>query len=264
MNRIPASVFILTRNSDATLSRALESVQECDDIVICDGGSTDGTLDLARAAGARVFPQSSACLAEGRIRDFACARNACLAHVRYPWVLFIDSDESASPGLVAEIGEFLAGNPAPGICRIPAGIMLDGKLVRHSSNYPGYQVRFFHKEAGIFEKPVHERFIPNRKAQSHTFKHPWHYYVETSAIGAEFAADIVRDMALYEARYAVASRMGKCRAFMQIGKTMCAILLRGLMNNVAHRSDSPYPLQLEWLRIRYQWEILKTLARSFA
>ena len=53
--RINATVGILTFNSGKVLRRALESVSDFDDILLCDGGSTDDTLEIARAVGARVM-----------------------------------------------------------------------------------------------------------------------------------------------------------------------------------------------------------------
>ncbi|MFM1747508.1 MAG: hypothetical protein RLZZ188_1174, partial [Verrucomicrobiota bacterium] len=47
------SVLILTLNEEEDLPGCLESVAGCDDVVILDSGSTDQTLAIARAAGAR-------------------------------------------------------------------------------------------------------------------------------------------------------------------------------------------------------------------
>lgn len=49
------SVLILTLNEEANLPRCLESVSWCDDIVVLDSYSNDRTVEIARAAGARVI-----------------------------------------------------------------------------------------------------------------------------------------------------------------------------------------------------------------
>ena len=70
------------------LPSCLESVADlADEIVVYDTGSTDRTVELARAAGARVI--------EGYWDDsFARARNAALAQARGDWVLSLDADET--------------------------------------------------------------------------------------------------------------------------------------------------------------------------
>jgi glycosyltransferase involved in cell wall biosynthesis len=179
MEKIPASVCILTRNSDATLGRALESVKEFDDIVISDGGSTDDTLAIARTYGARLFPQDVRGLdASGRIVDYARIRNCCVKEARHDWVLYIDSDESASKGLVEEIRNIVAEGSEKYAYRIPLRIMLDGREIKYSSNYPGWQTRFFRRSSSLsFIKPVHERLdITVHDARVGECKNPWFTY----------------------------------------------------------------------------------------
>ena len=48
---------MLTYNSEKTLRRALESVKDFDDIILCDGDSTDQTHAIAAEYGARVVRQ---------------------------------------------------------------------------------------------------------------------------------------------------------------------------------------------------------------
>lgn len=179
MNRILASVGILTFNSASTLRRALESVYEFDDIVICDGGSTDDTLDIAREFGARIIAQDSQFKnPDGSLKNFGGVRNQCLDAAKYDWFLYIDSDETASAGLVEEIRNVVASNDSALVYRVPIGIMMDGRYIKYSSNYPGYQHRFFSKRSGAhFIKPVHERIEFDQKlVQIGTLEHPWYVH----------------------------------------------------------------------------------------
>lgn len=84
------SVTMIVKNEEDSLPGALESVGALGDLLaevcIYDTGSSDGTIDLARAWGARVD--------QGYWDDdFARARNAGLAMVRAPWALVLDADE---------------------------------------------------------------------------------------------------------------------------------------------------------------------------
>jgi len=49
------SVLVLTLNEERNLPRCLASAAGCDDLVVLDSGSIDGTAAIARAAGARVL-----------------------------------------------------------------------------------------------------------------------------------------------------------------------------------------------------------------
>ncbi|MFN7020667.1 MAG: glycosyltransferase family 2 protein [Phycisphaerales bacterium] len=99
------SVAIVCRNNEGTIGRTLESVKGlADEIVAVDSGSTDGTMEMLEAAGARVI--RSAWL--GHIRTKQMALEACAGE----WVLCVDSDESVEPELAESIRGALAGSGA--------------------------------------------------------------------------------------------------------------------------------------------------------
>lgn len=81
------SVLILTLNEAVNLPQCLDSVAWSDDIVVFDSFSTDETVAIAKAAGARVVQR--------KFDNYASQRNAALTEVEYrhPWVLMVDADE---------------------------------------------------------------------------------------------------------------------------------------------------------------------------
>src|SRR6185436_17159414 len=128
-----------------------ESVREFDDIVICDGGSTDDTLAIALEFGATIITQDAQFKnANGTLRDYAGVRNQCLDAAKHDWFLYIDSDETISEGLRDEI-RTVANEATPQMqnseesprkplaYKVPIKIVMDGRIIQHSSNYPGYQ-----------------------------------------------------------------------------------------------------------------------------
>ena len=68
------SVAIITLNEEANLARTLASVRFSDEIVIVDSGSTDRTLEIARAFKARIFSEPW--------RGFAGQKNFAIAQCR--------------------------------------------------------------------------------------------------------------------------------------------------------------------------------------
>ncbi|MDA1267436.1 MAG: glycosyltransferase family 2 protein, partial [Planctomycetota bacterium] len=100
------SLCMIVRDEREDLPRLLASVQGLvDEICIVDTGSTDGTPEIARAAGARV--ESFAWCA-----DFAAARNQSLAMATGDWVLVLDADEAIEDPAARHILErFAAAHP---------------------------------------------------------------------------------------------------------------------------------------------------------
>lgn len=181
MKKIPCTVGILTFNSGVTLRRALESVCSFDDIIICDGGSTDETLAIASEFGCRVIPQDQQYKnPDGSLRDYGGVRNQCLDAAKHDWFLYIDSDESISDGLCDDIRRIVTEPEYKLVYKVPIGIMMDGRYLKYSSNYPGYQYRFFNRTSGAhFVKSVHERIeFDEANVSVGTLVHPW--YVHTT------------------------------------------------------------------------------------
>jgi len=81
------SVCMIVKNEVELLPACLASVRPfVDEICVVDTGSTDGTPDVALAAGARVEHHAWQ-------NDFSLARNASLAMAQNPWILVVDADE---------------------------------------------------------------------------------------------------------------------------------------------------------------------------
>lgn len=85
------SLCMIVKDEAENLGRCLDSVrQEVDEIVVVDTGSTDGTIDIAKAYGAEVFSYPW----DG---SFANARNFSLEKARGEWILWMDADEEMEP-----------------------------------------------------------------------------------------------------------------------------------------------------------------------
>lgn len=97
VNPITVTVVIPTLNSARTLPMVIESLNNQDtppqEVVVVDGGSSDGTPRIAALGGCTVIEERV-----GRSR----ARRLGAAHAKSQFVLFLDSDQLATPGLIAK------------------------------------------------------------------------------------------------------------------------------------------------------------------
>lgn len=103
---VKLSGAVMTKDSMATIEACLASLRFCDEIVVVDDHSTDGTWEWLQQAGDKVRAF------QRRLDTFVEHRRQLFAATRGQWVLIVDADEEALGGLGEEIRSLLAGNPA--------------------------------------------------------------------------------------------------------------------------------------------------------
>lgn len=81
------SIVLIVKNEEKVLEKCLETVKEADEIIICDTGSTDKTLEIARKYTDKIY-YFKWC------DDFAQARNYAKSKATGKWILSIDADET--------------------------------------------------------------------------------------------------------------------------------------------------------------------------
>lgn len=169
------SVLILTLNEERKLPACLESVVECDDVVVLDSGSTDRTVSLAHAAGARVVVNA--------FEDFAQQRNYAHQAIefRYPWVFHLDADEQMTRALHTECAAYRGDEPLDG-CYAAPRMLWNGRWIPHCTDYPAWQSRFVKARGFRFVQEGHgQREAPHmRMAQLRA-----NYLHDLSADGTE-------------------------------------------------------------------------------
>lgn len=88
--RLPLSGVVIAHNEADRIERCVRSLVDlCAEVLVLDSGSTDDTVDRARAAGARVEHQEWL--------GFSSQKNVAIERARYPWVLLLDADEWLVP-----------------------------------------------------------------------------------------------------------------------------------------------------------------------
>lgn len=261
MDKIPCTVGILTFNSARTLARALESVKNFAEIIICDGGSNDDTLEIAREYGCKIIFQNTQFKnSDDRIKDFAAARNQCLDAAGFDWFLYIDSDEAISQGLNLEIEQIVASNTRDYVYNVPLGLWIRGELMRYSSNYPGYQKRFFNKKSGArFFKAVHERIKFNElTGPVGRLKNPWYVFCTDEEVNHYFR-ETRKYLKIEAARYrnlALADALRRCGG---PAKVLIKILIKSFRNYFLHGFEYSVPPRMELGRALYQISLIYIL-----
>lgn len=143
------SVTIITLNEAKNVDACLASVTWADEVLVVDSGSTDGTVERARAAGVRVLTNDWA--------GYAAQKNFAAAQASHDWILSIDADERVTPELAAEIRSTLAAVPAVSGFRIPRVTWCFGRWIRTTDWYPDYQLRLYdRRRARWTPRRVHE------------------------------------------------------------------------------------------------------------
>jgi len=149
--RAPLSAVLITKNAAAKLEACLASLGFCDEVVVVDSGSTDGTPEIARRLNARVIDKEW--LGFGRQKQFA------VESARNDWVLCLDADESVSPQLAASIVDSLSNPDAP-VFRMARCNRFMGRWLRHGEGYPDWSPRLFDRRSARWsDDPVHEKVL---------------------------------------------------------------------------------------------------------
>lgn len=149
--RLPISAVIITLNAASQLEPCLQSAQFCDDIVVVDSGSSDGTQALAQRYGARVIHCDW--------RGFGPQKQFAVEQALHDWVLCLDADERVSSELQASIEQAVqaAGHHA---YRFPRCNRFMGRYLRHGEGYPDWSLRLFdRRHARWSDDRVHEKVL---------------------------------------------------------------------------------------------------------
>ncbi len=140
------SAVVTTLDNAATLDACLASLRFCDEIVLLDSGSTDGTLEIATRHGARIATQPFA--------GYGPQKQAVIDLAEGEWVLLLDADESLTDDGRATIVRELAAPRADGY-RLPRREWLFWRWP-HPATRPNWQLRLFRKARGRMNSvPVH-------------------------------------------------------------------------------------------------------------
>lgn len=142
------SILILTLNEAENIKACLESVGFADDIIVLDSFSSDKTVVLAEANGARVVQR--------KFDDFSSQRNYALDEIefKHQWVFHLDADERFNEELRVECERVIALDEKSAFF-VPNRIIFLGKWIKRCTQYPYPQVRLIKRGEVRFAKAGH-------------------------------------------------------------------------------------------------------------
>jgi glycosyltransferase involved in cell wall biosynthesis len=150
-SRQPVSAAIITMNEAANIERCLESVRWCDEIIVVDSGSSDGTVEIAKRYGCLVSVQP--------FTGYGDQKRFAVSQASHDWILSIDADEVITPALRDELRSLLEklGTDIAGV-EIPRTMVFLGREFKHGAEHASPLLRMFRRSRGEFTvAAVHER-----------------------------------------------------------------------------------------------------------
>jgi glycosyltransferase involved in cell wall biosynthesis len=165
------SIIVLSYNSEASIGETLESVAALSgDIHVVDSFSTDRTVEIAVAHGAKVVKHA--------FENYGAQRNWAISHLplAHSWQLHLDADERLTPELVREIAGLDECTVVSGFY-LPRALHFLGRPIRHGGMFPTWHMRLFKCGFGKCEVRLYDQ----------------HFYVttgETAELGSYMIDDI--------------------------------------------------------------------------
>ncbi len=139
--RVRISACIIAKDEADRIGPCLESVAFCDEIVVLDSGSTDGTPALCREAGARVI--------ETDWPGWVAQKNRAVEAATHDWILSLDADERVDATLRAQIEALregpLSDDAEPRAYELTRRVFYLGRWINHGGWYPEWRIRLFHR-----------------------------------------------------------------------------------------------------------------------
>lgn len=146
---LKVSATIITLNEAEHIGAAIDSVSWADEVLVVDSGSTDATVEIARARGATILSRAWS--------GYIDQKNFAAERASHDWILSLDADERVTPALAAEVRALLATEPPRRAYRMPRVSFHLGRWVRTTDFYPDYQTRLYDRRAARWQgKHVHE------------------------------------------------------------------------------------------------------------
>jgi glycosyltransferase involved in cell wall biosynthesis len=145
-----------TRNEAGNIGNAIRSVRTwVDEVIVMDMESEDGTVEIARSLGAKVFSYP-------KVINFDAARVAAVEHATCDWVLLLDADEVIPLELSRRLRRAAQAHEADAYA-IPRLNYFSGEALLNAGWAPEQdrQLRFFRKGTVTLNDILHAHIAAN-------------------------------------------------------------------------------------------------------
>lgn len=181
--RAPVTAIVLTFNEEKNLPACLDSIAPwVENLYVVDSGSTDRTVEIARAAGAVVV--------EHAFENYGAQRNWAIDNlpISSPWTLHVDADERITIELRDSITAALARDPqdVQGFL-VSRRTMFMGTWIKHGGHYPAWHLRLMRTGSGRCEDRLYDQ----------------HFYVQGAVqkLQGDLIDTLTPDVATFTARH---------------------------------------------------------------
>jgi glycosyltransferase involved in cell wall biosynthesis len=141
------TVVIVAKDEERNIAECVASASFADEVLVLDSRSSDATVTLAQAAGARVVETDWPGYGPQVARGFSLAASE--------WVLSLDADERISKALRDEVLAAIRSGTHAGF-RIPRLSEFCGKFIHHGGWRPDYTLRLGRRtQAGFTDHFLH-------------------------------------------------------------------------------------------------------------
>lgn len=168
------SVVVVTKNEQELIKTCLESVSFADEIIVFDNGSTDKTLEIAKAYTNKIFKTDDS--------DFATLRNKAFKETKGDWILYVDADERILQPLKEEILKLIgAEKTAFSAFAISRKNIVFGSEQKYKAFWPDWVIRLLKRsdfESWIGKVHEYPRFKGELGYLKNSFLHLTHRNVD--------------------------------------------------------------------------------------
>jgi glycosyltransferase involved in cell wall biosynthesis len=244
----PLTVIIPCKNEREHLAACIASAKLlAADVLVADSGSTDGSLEIARALGCRVI--------EREYRTSGDFKNWAIPQAANPWVLILDADERITPELAAEIARVLADPKHDGY-RIPRLNHFLGHPIRHGPWQNDDCLRLFRRDLGRYVGPTdHAEVEMSRNCVGRLRERLIHY---TCTSYEQYLPKLQRYAAV---QAQVWYEKGRRTSLLQMHVRgplrflQCYVLRRGFLDGLAGLQVCALVAYLSYLKHAWLWEL---------
>lgn len=239
MKKNSLSVVIITYNEADCIARCIEStLAVADEVIVVDSFSTDDTVVIAKAMGAKVVQHKF----EGHIAQ----KNYAASLATKDYILSLDADEMLSDALRESIAAFLQ-QPDAISCKMNRLNNYCGQWIKHGGWYPDRKLRLWKKGSGAWGGiNPHDRFA----------------ITETNAKITTLSGDI-----LHYSYASIAAHISQSENFAKI--SAASLFVAGKKANLINRFISPaakfvqdYIFKMGFLDGKNGWEIALISAKA--